>query len=226
MTRSALASLALLLPATALLMWPRAAGPAGGAGERLGTFRVTVYYVAEERHRGPWPLYGPGCRRVLAHTSRRFHHALSREGTGRLRDGRLLNFSERCGCARPGHAGSRVCYEALDPRRFPWGKGGRIGGRFQPLRPFRSVAVDPAVVPLGTWLYVPAWAGRPGPRGRPWDGCVRAEDTGARVRGRHLDLFAGSPRRARRFLRDGPGSRAVRVYRASRRCARHRTPPE
>jgi 3D (Asp-Asp-Asp) domain-containing protein len=180
-------------------------------------FRVTFYFVAEEAARGPWPLYAPSCRSVLAYTSRHFHHELSLEGTGRLLDGRLLNFSERCECARAGHGGSRACYEEVDRASFPWGKGGRLGGRVLPLRPFRSVAVDTALIPLGTALFIPAWRGGYWPDGSPRDGCFRAEDSGARVRGQHLDLFVGRPEWARRLQRGEP--RRLNVFADAPVCA-------
>lgn len=182
------------------------------SGRVIGTFRVTYYYVAEEARQGSWPLYAPACKRVLARTSREFHHALSLEGTGRLLDGRLLNFSERCSCARPGHGGSRICYEELNPREYPWGRGARVHGHYRPLAPFRSVAVDPAVIPFGTVLFIPAWRGRRWPDGSVSDGCFRAEDSGRLVKRRHLDLFAGTPLWAKRLeRRDAPRRAAVYV---------------
>jgi len=183
----------------------------------LGTFRVTYYFVAEERGTGRWPLYAPACGAVLAHTSREFHHELSLEGTGRLRDGRLLNFSERCDCARPGHGGSRVCYEWLDRGEFPWGKGARLEGRDLPLRPFRSIAVDPSRIPVGAVIYIPAWRQGHWPDGSPRDGCLRAEDTGSRVLGWHVDVFVGRPEWASALQRDGAVS--VRAYLNAPECA-------
>jgi 3D (Asp-Asp-Asp) domain-containing protein len=60
------------------------------------------------------------------------------------------------------------------------------------------VAADPRVLPVGTVVRVlspPAWVGR-----------YTVMDTGARVRGRRLDIFVESCRRARLF-----GRRPVRV---------------
>lgn len=189
------------------------------AGRPLGVFRITYYYVAQERAAGAWPLFAPACRAVLARTSREFHDALSLEGTGRLLDGRLLNFSERCPCARPGHGGNRICYEEVDPAHFPWGKGGRLGDRDLPLHPFRSLAVDPALIPLGTLLYVPALRGGRWPDGTPRDGCFRADDSGQRIRGRRLDFFAGRPDWARNLARQGPAR--VSVFAGAAACAAH-----
>lgn len=193
---------------------------ADSPGRPLGTFRVTHYYVAEETQTGQWPLYAPACRRVLARTSRAFHHDISLEGTGRLRDGRLLNFSERCSCARPGFRGSRICYEELDRSQFPWGRGARFGESHAPLVPFRSVAVDPEIVALGTVLYVPEWLGRAWPDGQISDGCVRAEDTGLLIRNRHLDLFVGSAGWAE-TLDSAHTVERVRVFADNPACRKH-----
>ena len=194
-----------------------AAGAEGPAGRPLGAFRVTYYFVAEETAAGNWPLFAPACRNVLARTSREFHHAISLEGTGRLRDGRLLNFSERCACARAGHGGNRICYEEVDPARFPWGKGGKLGGRDLPLHPFRSLAVDPALIRLGRALHIPALRGGHWPDGTARDGCFRAEDSGQRIRGRHVDLFAGRPEWAAVLARSSPAR--VLVYAGGAACA-------
>ena len=168
----------------------------------LGLFRITYYHVALESpaaqpDEAGWPVYAPDCAKVLAHTSRTFHHALSLEGTGLLRDGRLLNFESRCDCARPGYKSLRTCYVELDRTLFPWGRGAALNGRFLPLRPFISVAVDPRVIPLGTWIYVRRLRGLTTPDGQQLDGCFRAEDTGHNIKGRWLDLFTGLPEHTR-----------------------------
>lgn len=83
--------------------------------------------------------------------------------------------------------------EGLDP------VGGPIGAAGKPLRPFVSVAVDPAHWPYGTRFWLQAEG--PGPDGRPirFAGLVVAEDTGAAIRGRgRLDLFFGSGEEAGR----------------------------
>jgi 3D (Asp-Asp-Asp) domain-containing protein len=49
----------------------------------------------------------------------------------------------------------------------------------------RTVAVDPAVIPLGSWLYIEGFGWR------------RAEDTGSAVRGNVVDIYVG----------EGPGAR-------------------
>src|SRR5262249_44370468 len=73
----------------------------------------------------------------------------------------------------------------------PWG----IGVLDRALAPFRSVAVDPNVVPIGARLYVADLDGVRVPGEAPWgdfvhDGCVVADDRGGAIAGRHIDLFA------------------------------------
>jgi 3D (Asp-Asp-Asp) domain-containing protein len=62
-----------------------------------------------------------------------------------------------------------------------------------------TVAADPDVLPIGTRIRVSGLT-----RGR--DGIYRVMDTGARVEGRHIDIFIESCAEARRF-----GRQRVRV---------------
>ena len=188
-------------------------------GRPLGRFTLTYYNVAQERGGGDLPVFGPGCRHVIARTGRDFHDGLSLQGTGFLADGRLLNFEQRCSCALAGHGGTRSCYRELDRSQFPWGRGAYWKGQFLWLQPFRSVAVDPAIVAIGSVLYVPELAGYPLPDGTLSNGCVRAEDTGIAIQGRHLDWFVGQPPDGS-WLRKRPPPRQVTVFADSRRCAK------
>ena len=128
----------------------------------------------------------------------------------------MLNYSEDCRCARKGHGGRRICYEEVDRSRYPWGTGARTGETQSRLEPFRSVAVDPGLVMVGSVLFIPEWRGGRWPDGSPRDGCFRAEDSGSGVRGRHVDLFAGKPGWAELLQQSGPPR--VRLYADSPRC--------
>jgi hypothetical protein len=60
-------------------------------------------------------------------------------------------------------------------------------GASLPLRYYQSIAVDPAVIPLGSRVYVPAY------RTDGHGGWFVAQDTGGAVNGRHIDVFRPPP---------------------------------
>jgi 3D (Asp-Asp-Asp) domain-containing protein len=159
-------------------------------------------------------LYQKDCR-PIASVSREFATQLEIQGTGQLRDGRVLNVWGACKC------GQNRCFTVTASK---WGTGG--SGR--PLQPFRTVAVDPKVIPLGSLLYVPLLEGRVMPGRAPWggfvhDGCVVADDTGGHIDGNRLDLFVG--RRGYFLGLSGTGTRHywaghVQVFDGSKICRR------
>jgi 3D (Asp-Asp-Asp) domain-containing protein len=175
----------------------------------LGRFTITFYYVVGEDDMPAVPanqnrrvggeselaavipaspdlvtLYaGGGACEPIADVSKEFAAQLALQGTGKLHDGRVLNIWGACKCSHT------PCFKVTP---FPWGTAG--SGR--PLQPFRTVAVDPKVVKLGSLLYVPLLEGRTMPGRQPWggyvhDGCVVADDTGGHITGNRLDLFVG-----------------------------------
>src|SRR5207253_3427166 len=87
-------------------------------------------------------LFDPRCR-PLADVSRSFAAELTMQGTGRLRDGRIVNVWGGCSCAD-----RSMCFKVTGRQ---WGNAGT--GR--PLAPFRTVAVDPRLIKLGSLLYIP-----------------------------------------------------------------------
>ena len=183
-----------------LASWGAASGEASQdkAEKSLGFFKLTYYHVAQEAsepiaEKLDWPIYSADCAQIITFTTRTFHNELSLEGTGLLRDGRLVNFESRCSCARAGYKKLRTCYVVLDREAFPWGRGASLNNAFFPLRPLYSVAVDPTLIPIGTEVFLPDLAGRIGPEGTPLSGCFRAEDAGHNIKGKRLDLFTGLP---------------------------------
>lgn len=56
-----------------------------------------------------------------------------------------------------------------------------------PATPGRTIAVDPKVIPIGTWVII---AGL---------GVFRAEDTGGSIRGNRIDIFMSSHEEALEF---------------------------
>ena len=105
--------------------------------------------------------------------------SLRLEGSGLMMDGRVINYTGPC------KFGYGTCFEQLDVDEHPFGRG--AGKR--PLIPFKSVAVDPRIIPIGEPLYIPEFDGMVLPDGSIHDGCVRADDTGGGIKGRKLDFF-------------------------------------
>jgi 3D (Asp-Asp-Asp) domain-containing protein len=205
----------------------------------LGQFNITFYYVIGEDEVAPKQpandndqtelaavdndarvtLYESQSCKEIAQVTPEFASQLAIQGTGKLNDGRVLNIWGRCACGNP--SGTRTCFKVTQNQ---WG----TAGTGHPLQPFRTVAVDPKVVKLGTLLYVPLLEGRTMPGRPPWggyvhDGCVVADDTGGHIDGNRLDLFVG---RKGYFLGlSGSGSshawaRHVPVYDGSKLCQR------
>jgi 3D (Asp-Asp-Asp) domain-containing protein len=115
----------------------------------------------------------------LGRVSERLAWALRLEGSGLMSDGRVINYSGKC------PFGYGTCFEQLDVKEHPFGRGS--GSR--PLIPFKSVAIDPRLVPIGEPIYVPEFDGLVLPDGSIHDGCVRADDTGGGIKKRKMDFF-------------------------------------
>ncbi|HET7501837.1 MAG TPA: 3D domain-containing protein [Kofleriaceae bacterium] len=198
-------------PAAVQAPAPPATEPAEAGPRPLGKFTITFYYVIGEDEVTSKPvlvaandnransdedtdlaaiapdlvtLYaGGGQCEPIAEVSKQFASQLAIQGTGKLHDGRVLNIWGACNCKHT------PCFKVTQAQ---WGTAG--SGR--PLQPFRTVAVDPKVVRLGSLLYVPLLEGRTMPGRQPWggyihDGCVVADDTGGHIAGNRLDLFVG-----------------------------------
>lgn len=62
-------------------------------------------------------------------------------------------------------------------------------GPSRPLTYYRSVAVDPSLIPMGSLVYVGKY------RSLNDDGWFRADDTGSAIKGRHLDVYRRPPKK-------------------------------
>jgi 3D (Asp-Asp-Asp) domain-containing protein len=189
----------------------QAAGPPVASGEGAGAELAAATPPEMVK------IYGPSADCVpIAETTREFLYELRMQGTGKLRDGRIVGYWGPCNCP------NSPCFRIV--QRQHWGTTGT--GRA--LQPFRTVAVDPKLIKLGSLLYIPLLEGRTMPGRAPWggfvhDGCVTADDTGGAIRNFRLDLFVG--RRGWFLGRSGsPGrhswARAVPVYDGSKICER------
>jgi 3D (Asp-Asp-Asp) domain-containing protein len=192
----------------------------GGGGKVLGTFRNTYYdFPREADHRGGdlVALMDASCK-PIAKVPRGFYDAVCVQGSGSLQRGGTVSFAKRdCACAEVcPRTGQRICFDALDPKAFPFGRGAT--GR--PITPLRSVAADTSVLPMGTVVYIPELDGAPrGDTGEAIDGCFVVEDRGMKVSGEHVDIFTGS-REATALLNDRvPSNQGVTVVVSAPRCA-------
>jgi len=167
-----------------------AASSAPVIGARIGEFRFTMYYVAVEPEAAPVAspdqatitLYSKKDCAPLAVVERAFGKNLDLQGTGKLKDGRVVNTAGSCRCPHS------PCYAEI---KAAWAMGPR-----DRLTPFRAVAIDTRIVKLGSLLYVQELDGLRMPGKGPWggfvhDGCVIASDRGGGIRGRELDFFVG-----------------------------------
>lgn len=177
---------------------------------KVGRAVVTFYWVVDEssaEYRGGEPAVLRDPRgRVIATTTRKFKLDLVRQGTGWLRDGRTVNYVKKVA----GESRFRIS-------RSKYGLAS-TGCR---LVPYRTVAVDPRFVKLGTKISIPQLKGMTLPDGTIHDGVFVAADRG-HFRGAHVDFFVGAGSKgARPFIRKGYGSRShVTIYAAGKtsRC--------
>ncbi|MBN1769785.1 MAG: hypothetical protein JXB32_00880 [Deltaproteobacteria bacterium] len=190
-------------------------------GTPVGSMWNTYYYFADEADYGggdDTTLYDDSCT-AIAQVPAEFSDDVCIEGSGRLEDGRVINYADTCSCGRPCPTGGIICYVVLDPTRFPWG----MGSRSNPLEPLRSWAVDNSFLPYGTVLYAEEWDGVAIPLvdglgGFTHDGCFRADDVGGAIDGNHFDFFAGTADMWRELERIFPTRSDFTVYRDGERC--------
>lgn len=155
----------------------------------------TYYKLAEEKdYSGPktTPIYTPEGQ-MIAYVSAPFAFDLSLEGSGKLDDGRVVNYSSSGGSCLtpPGYHGVRSCYRVLDASTYPWGRGHGV-----PVEPLRSIAVDPSMIPWNSVVYIREFDGLQiplidGVGGFTHDGLFRAEDSGGGIHNNHIDIYAG-----------------------------------
>ncbi len=171
---------------SALLFWSASSFAAVGSlapeardDYPLGEFRNTYYYMVfeseypnEPRTQSIRTMSG----RELAKVSPRFERDLLMEGSGKLRDGRVVNWAGRVDGKSRFHI-----------TRFAWGRG---SGNCA-LKPFRTLAADPAQIAAGAVVRVEETVGMRLPDGTIHDGLWRAEDTGSAILHDRIDLYIG-----------------------------------
>ncbi|MBL4686357.1 MAG: hypothetical protein JKY37_17315 [Nannocystaceae bacterium] len=190
---------------------PVAEHGAGDHGSFIANHQFTYYWVsnaADFPGANDTAVKTASCS-TIATVPGAFASALKLEGTGRLPDGRIVNYDKSCGCSSNG------CYVVAGDD-FPWG----IGVQNRPLQPMRSIAVDKKYIGYGEWVYAPELDGYTVPNG-PWgsfvhDGCLRADDTGSAIKKWHIDFFAGY-KSAYEEMRGDFGAK-IKLYRGGSRC--------
>ncbi len=156
---------------------PHAKAPDPKTLEELGEFKVTFYWVESEASYAKEPADMPLLDdegKELGRFPKTFVERVRVEGTGKLRDGRVINTS-----GKEGRFAVVRCPNGLGVEEYH-------------LLPFRSVACDKAVIPIGTELYVPAAVGAKLPDGTVHDGHFWTHDVGGGIQGKHLDFFTGA----------------------------------
>jgi 3D (Asp-Asp-Asp) domain-containing protein len=211
-------------PGSRTLGGPRAraanqADRSGGGGRPLGTFRNTYYdFPREADHSGASVSLMNATCQPIAQVPRTFFEAVCVQGSGTLKRGGTVSFSKRdCPCAEVcPRTGQKICFDALDPTAFPWGRG----AAGTPITPMRTLAADTAVLPMGTVVYIPELDGAPrSDAGDVIDGCFVVEDRGLRVQGEHVDIFTGFPANTALLNERVPSNQGVTVVVSAPRCA-------
>jgi len=191
------------------------------AGKVLGTFKNTYYdFPSESDFEGESLNLMNGSCQTIASVPRTFYESVCVQGSGTLKAGGTVSFAKRdCACAAVcPRTGQHICFDLLDKRQFPWGRGATGKG----ITPLITVAVDSTIIPLGTPLYIPEYDGvARDPSGTAkHDGCFLAEDRGLAVKGQHVDVFTGDSEITRLWNRLVPSNRGVTVVIDSPRCKR------
>lgn len=174
-----------------------ASGSASAEPEKKLRAIITFYWVADEslsRYDGKQTATLRDTRgKLIAHTTPRFKRDLVTQGSGWLRDGRTIIYMKKV----DGESRFRVV-------KSKYG----LGTTGCQLIPYRTIAIDPHVVKLGSTVYIPQFKGAELPDGTTHDGMFIASDTG-HFRGAHIDFFTGvGAKSARPLTRTGHHSRS------------------
>jgi 3D (Asp-Asp-Asp) domain-containing protein len=134
---------------------------------------------------------------VLALVSPRFKKALLMEGTGVLLDKRILNY-----------VGSKLGTSRFTVIKEPFGRGSTGCS----LIPFKSIAVDPKVIPLGSIVKIQETVGMILPDGTRHNGQWFADDIGQIISGRRIDLFIGREKNVSTLKKQGIAENNSRLH--------------
>jgi 3D (Asp-Asp-Asp) domain-containing protein len=154
-----------------------------------GAFRNTYYIIGIEADYPSSPVDVPILGldlKPLAWTSKKYKRILDLEGSGLLLSGQVANFAAR--------NGTEILYRFT---RHQFGLG--VGNC--PLAPFRSIAVDPEMIPLGSKVFIQETVGMVLPDGSVHDGYWDAIDIGSAIKKDRIDLYVGLNKHAETLTR-------------------------
>jgi|GEM_PF-5581100 len=136
----------------------------------LGTFTITAYNISHEADFNSGNLIN--VQGLEGEYDRDFIVDVMMQGTGVTNDGTYITIDWNVGLQELPTPENTV-FTIIDG---PHGASGRV------LEDGVSIAVDPQVIPLGSWVNIEGI----GPR--------RADDTGGRINGNHIDLYMNTTR--------------------------------
>lgn len=155
-----------------------AAAPEAPPDEKLkevGAVKITYYWVVlEEKFEGEpdTPVFDRKGNEI-GRFPKEFVRQLKIEGTGKLRDGRVIN--------------------ATGKGRFAFVDAAfGMGVKGYHLIPFKSIAVDESIIPIGSKVFIREAVGAKLPDGSIHDGIFYAHDVGSGIKGMHIDIFTGN----------------------------------
>lgn len=190
-------SMCLLLLAISTVFFTIHEACASNKLRSLGQMRPSFYWISIEPDDGKQKtkklldVHG----RVLAITSADYYRKLRMEGTGRLTNGKVVNFHRFQQLPN----GKKEILWRFCGKEAPYG----FGYEDIPLVPYRSAAVDPKLIPIGSWLYIPAAKGIALPDGTEHDGYFHAIDIGDAIEDRKIDIFTAIGDQRRVFEAQG-----------------------
>lgn len=166
---------------------------------------ATRYYIHEFQSSGNIPIVYANAEPSGLYADTCDFCTASLEGTAYVRDSsgtvHVINFArtgEKTGvdcrkCKK--YASSKLNVESWGRTLWTKSEGFGDGVRNYRLVPFRTIAVDPEMIPYGTVIYIPAARGKlihlPSGEEVTHDGYFFAGDTGGAIKKNHIDVFTG-----------------------------------
>jgi 3D (Asp-Asp-Asp) domain-containing protein len=169
------------------------------------TLWSTQYYIHEFQSGGSIPIvYADGTPSALFADTCDFCSA-SLEGTAYIKDSTgkitIINFAKSSDssfvdcrtCSK--YANSKLNVESWGRTVWQTSEGYGNGVKNFMLVPYRTIAVDKALIPYGTVIFIPKARGKtiylPNGKQVVHDGYFFAADTGGAIKNNHIDLFTG-----------------------------------